>query len=132
MGDADRQVFPNLPVEHSRSDPACPAIARQIRSVWGEPITRTFSENCHVCTCAFLFSRYSSITMRVKFHFLTPLVLVAFLLSLYFLQTAFGPSTLTPPPNWPLTEESRKNYDPFSDYSKTVCRVWVNDTINGH
>lgn len=70
--------------------------------------------------------------MRVKFHFLMPLALVAFLIGLYFLQTAFGPSTLTPPPNWPITEESRKNYAPFSDYSRTVCRVWVNDTINGH
>lgn len=48
-----------------------------------------------------------------------------------FAFLVYGPASLVPPPNWPFTEDSRKQYQPFSEHSKLVVLTYVDDAIHG-
>jgi hypothetical protein len=48
-----------------------------------------------------------------------------------FMIAVYGPQTLVPPPKWPMTEDSRKQYQPFSEHSRLVVKTWVYDLVNG-
>jgi len=49
----------------------------------------------------------------------------------YFLMAIYGPATLVPPPNWPMTQDSRNQYKPFSENSRLVVKTWITDMTSG-
>lgn len=48
-----------------------------------------------------------------------------------FAFLVYGPATLVPPPNWPFTEDSRRQYDPFGAHSRLVVKTYLDDAVHG-
>lgn len=48
-----------------------------------------------------------------------------------FAFSIYGPASLVPPPSWPFTADSRRQYQPFSENSRLVVKTYLIDAVNG-
>lgn len=62
-----------------------------------------------------------------KFAFITGSLVLSFVGGFWFL--AYGPPHLVPGPDWPFTEQSRKDYRPFSQGAVLTTQVWGKQTV---
>lgn len=67
--------------------------------------------------------------MKKKLLFAT--IVLPVMAAAAFAFSIYGPASLVPPPSWPFTADSRRQYQPFSENSRLVVKTYLIDAVNG-